>query len=321
MERHASQRILLRKDQQLNTQRASTPGSQRLRTHAAKSDCGFTRNFSGWLASLGLAAVVLASTSALAQVAPSLNTAGAFTALGSNAIPTIGTFTCSDTGPGVGVFGQVGTTFNGGITNAPPCLITGPVVSPVPASVVNDFRGAGGAFNTIDTLNPVCTGVIPIATVTLPPGVYCSAAGTTMGAGVIITLLGNATDVWIFRVGTGGLGGLTLTNAQVVMGGTASPCNVYWKSAQATAITDSSFVGTVLSGAGATMTRGTWTGRAFATTDVTLTDPNLVGCTAAGGGAGAAGAPTLSEWMLILLAGLLAIVGFAALRPQPPRFR
>jgi hypothetical protein len=258
-----------------------------------------------------LIACTILSTSALAQVAPNLGTTAPFAVLGVNAVPTVGTVTCTDTGPGIGIFGQVGTTFPGGITNTG-CTITGPIVAPVGAGVVADFNTA---FAAIDAQNPVCTGVIPIVTTTLPPGVYCSAAATTIGAGVTLTLLGNASDVWIFRVGTGGLGALTLTNTQVVMGGAANACNVYWKTASATTVTDSAFVGTVLSGAAATMTRGSWIGRAMATTDVTLTDPSpLTGCVGAAGALGSNGIPTLSEWAMILLATLLAVAAYAAQR-------
>jgi hypothetical protein len=254
----------------------------------------------------------LACAPALAQVAPNLGSTAPFAVLGLNAIPTIGTVTCTDTGPGIGINGQVGTTFAGGITNVGPCTITGPIVSPVAAGVVNDFNAA---FAAIDAQNPVCSGVIPIVTTTLAPGVYCSAAGTTIGAGVIITLNGGPTDVWIFRVGTGGPGALTLTNAQIVMGGTASACNVYWKTSGAATSTDSAFVGTVLSGDAATMSRGSWIGRMFATTDATLTDPApLTGCAFLAGAPKPA--PTLSQWALILLAGLLGIVGFATLRSR-----
>ncbi len=257
------------------------------------------------------AAGLLASVAAWAQVEPNLLTAAPYAVLGRNGAATIGTVTCTDTGPGIGIFGQVGTTFNA-ITNTG-CTITGPIVAPVPASVVNDFDAA---FAAIDAQNPVCTGVIPIVTTTLPPGVYCSAAGTTIGAGVTITLAGTATDAWIFRVGTGGAGALTLTNANVVMGGTAQACHVFWKTAGAATTTDSNFVGTVLSGAGATMTRGTWTGRLMATTDATLTDPSpmtFAGC-AAGVAPPGEQVPTLSEWAMIMLASLLALAGYAALR-------
>jgi hypothetical protein len=262
------------------------------------------------------AACLFTPVCAFAQVAPNLGTTAPFAVLGTNGIPTLGTVTCTDTGPGIGIFGQVGTTFAGppGITNTG-CTITGPIVFPVAAGVVADFNAA---FASIDTLNPACTGVIPIVTTTLPPGVYCSAAATAIGAGVIITLNGTASDVWIFRVGTGG-GALTLTNAQVVMGGTANACNVYWKTnaLSGVTVTDSAFVGTVLSGAATTMTRGSWTGRAMATTDVTLTDPApFIGCAALAGGPGVTDIPTLSEWAMVMLALLLAFAAFATKRRQ-----
>ena len=218
------------------------------------------------LARSGFAAFLLISAPAWSQVAPNLGTAASYTLLGTNTTPTVGTVTCSDTGPGTAINGNVGTTFTS-ITNTG-CTITGSIDAPVANSVVTDFNAA---YASVDALNP-CTGVIPIVSTTLAPGVYCSAAGTTIGAGVTLTLSGSASDVWVFRVGTGGLGALTLTNAQVVMGGAALACNVYWKTAQAATVTDSSFVGTVLSGAAVSMTRGSWFGRALARTDVTSTD-------------------------------------------------
>ncbi len=136
-------------------------------------------------------------------------------------------------------------------------------------SVVTDFNIAYSALNS---LNPTCDGIIPTTSTILPPGVYCSAAGTTIGTGVTFTLNGNASDVWVFKVGTSGSGSLTGTGFHVVMGGTALACNVYWRTAEAATMTDSIFIGTVLAGTAATMTRGSWVGRAFATTDVTLTD-------------------------------------------------
>jgi hypothetical protein len=210
-------------------------------------------------------------------VSPDLGTAAPFVVLGTNGVATSGTVSCSDTGPGTVIDGDVGTTFTS-ITSD--CTITGATVAPVPNSVVADFDAA---YAAVDAANAACDGVIPIATTTLPPGIYCSAAGTTIGAGVIITLDGSASDVWVFRVGTGGLGALTLTDAEVVMGGAADACNVFWKTAEAATLTDSNFVGTVLSGTAVTMTNGSWFGRALASTDVTITDAaplTFAGCEA-----------------------------------------
>jgi hypothetical protein len=236
--------------------------------------------FVGW----GFAALALISDPALAvAVAPPLNTAGSYTVLGTNSIPTSGTVTCTNSGTGSTINGDVGSTFTS-ITNTA-CTISGAINAPVPLSVVTDFNNA---YSALDTLNPVCDGVIPTTSTTLTPGVYCSAAATTLGAGVIFTLNGTATDVWVFKIGTGGTGALTGTSFQVVMGGTALACNVYWRTAQAATMTDSSFQGTILSGAAFTMTRGSYVGRAFATTDVTVTDAapmTFAGCSAPAQGA------------------------------------
>jgi hypothetical protein len=152
------------------------------------------------LTSVGLVALVSLAYAApaLAQaVAPPLGMAGSYTVLGTNGIPTSGTVTCTTST----IDGDVGSTGNS-ITNTGPCTITGGTDSPVAAAVVSDFDDA---YDAVEILNPVCDGVVPTATTTLAPGVYCSAAGTTIGAGVTITLDGNASDVWVFRIGTGGL--------------------------------------------------------------------------------------------------------------------
>ena len=242
---------------------------------------------------------------AMAAVAPPLGTAGGFAVLGTNSIPVAGTVTCTTST----INGDVGSTFNS-ITNTG-CTINGTVVAPVPASVVNDFNNA---YAAADLLNPVCDGVIPIVTSTLAPGVYCSDAGTTIGAGVILTLSGGVNDVWVFKVGTGPTGGaLTGNSFQVVMDGGAQACNVYWWTADAATLTDSSFLGTILAGSAVTVTRGDYLGRAMATTDVTVTDVDpltFAGCE----GPPAFLVPSLSEWGMMMLAGLLAVLGVAAVR-------
>ena len=298
----------------MNAQITSDSQSLHLLTHGAKAHSRLGRNHPGLFASLGFTALLLASAPALAQVAPNLGTAAPYTVLGTNVAAAVGTVTCTNTGPGSTINGQVGTSFTS-ITNTL-CTISGPIITSIPGGVRTDFINALAA---VAVQNPTVCAVdtIPLATTTLGPGVYCSAAGTTLGAGVIITLSGTATDVWIFRVGTT-LGALALTNAQVVMGGTANPCNVYWTTSQAATMTDSAFVGTVLSGDAVTMTRGSWVGgRALATTDVTITDaaPLTGGCAVAGAAvAPGSGVPTLSEWAMVMLAALLAIAGFAAMR-------
>jgi hypothetical protein len=238
-------------------------------------------------------------------VAPSLGTAGSYAILGTNGIPTSGTVTCTTST----IDGDVGSTGNS-ITDTGPCSITGDVDAPVAPQVVTDFDDA---YSDLDSLNPVCDDVVPTTTTTLPPGVYCSAAGTTIGAGVTITLDGDATDVWVFKIGTGGPGALTGTGPgfEVVMGGTAQACNVYWWTSAEATLTDAAFVGNVLSGAAITMTDTTWDGRALATTDVTLTDSIFTGCSAP---ASVLEIPTLGPAAMAGLVALLAGLGLLVLR-------
>lgn len=248
---------------------------------------------------VGFAVFLFASFPVLAQVAPDLGTAASYAVLGTNSIPTSGTVTCTTST----INGDIGSTFNS-ITNTG-CTTNGAIVAPVPNTVVTDFNNAKTA---IDSQNAVCGATIPTATTTLPPGVYCSAAGTTLGAGVILTLNGGPTDVWVFRIGTSGSGALTATSAQVVMGGTAQACNVYWRTADGATMTDATFLGTILSGAAATVTRGNFLGRVLATTDVTLTDVQpltFAGCAAAA----TDGIPALDYAGLAILMVLLAIAG------------
>jgi len=55
-------------------------------------------------------------------------------------------------------------------------------------------------------------------------------------------------------------------------------CNVTWWVAQATTMTDSNLVGTILGGAGITLTRGTFRGNASAKADATITGTAVTGC-------------------------------------------
>jgi hypothetical protein len=110
-----------------------------------------------------------------------------------------------------------------------------------------------------------------LAGANLPPGVYCFTAGASPTG--TLTLTGTATDRWLFKIGTGGTGGLTPGLFTVVMAGGSQACNVTWWVQQAASITDSDFNGSVLAGAGVTLTRGSFHGNAWGQADVTVTGP------------------------------------------------
>ncbi|MEO8342268.1 MAG: ice-binding family protein [Gallionella sp.] len=215
--------------------------------------------------------------------APSLGTASNFTVL--SAAPNAGgavTCTSSTINGDVGSSGSMASIVQTG------CTINGAVIAPVSAQVITDFNNAYDQYAAIP-----CTGTLDAAytgaTLTLTPGVYCSAAAVTFTDSTLtLDGQGNANATWIFKIGTSGTGALTGTNFSVVMSGGGDPCNVYWWVAEAATMTTSSFQGNILAGAAITLTglAGTPTpfyGDVLSKAAVTLTDVIITGCI--GGGA------------------------------------
>jgi hypothetical protein len=125
------------------------------------------------------------------------------------------------------------------------------VTAPVSAQVLTDFNDAYAAI-AATSCDETLTGTL--AGVTLAPGVYCfDAAATLTGT---LTLAGDPSAVWIFKIGTGGTGALTGTNFSVVLANGVPACNVTWWVAQAATLTDSNFKGSILAGAAITATGG-----------------------------------------------------------------
>jgi ice-binding like protein len=209
--------------------------------------------------------------------APSLGSASNFAIL-SAAPGGGGAVTCTNTPPPTTITGDVGSS--GGpasVVNTTGCTINGAIIAPVTAQVVADFNGAYAALAG-ESCDAFLTGTL--AGVTLTPGVYCFAAAATLTG--TLTLNGGAGDTWLFKVGTSGTGALTGTDFSVVMTGGADPCNVTWWVAEAATMTTSNFIGTILAGAGITVTSGgvgTFHGRALARGAVTITGGTFTGCT------------------------------------------
>ena len=212
-------------------------------------------------------------TAHAAATAPGLGTAANF-ALLSAAPLSGGAVTCS----GGSITGNVGSSgARAGVVQTL-CPITGTITAPVPAQVVTDFNTAYGAYVSIPC-DQVLTGTL--AGRTLGPGVYCFDAAATLTG--LLTLSGPPNGTWIFKIGTLGTGALTGTGFSVLMAGGAPPCSVNWWSAEATTFTDSFVLGTILSGAAITLTRGTLHGNALGKAAVSTKNTVVTGCTAAGG--------------------------------------
>lgn len=204
---------------------------------------------------------------------PSLGLASSYTIL-SAAPGGLGavTSTHSTVNGDVGSSGQTASIVQTG------SIVTGSVIAPVSPSVMADFNRAYDGFVLLPA-DQVLSGTL--AGMTLPPGVYrFDASAALTGA---LTLVGPANGIWVFRIG----GSLTATSlSSVTLAGGARAGNVYWSVGQGVTLTDSNFAGTILAGtntlggASITITRGSFTGSAFAKAAITITDTTATKSTA-----------------------------------------
>ena len=262
--------------------------------------------------SAGLAVLLAGAMPAMAQVAPSLGSESTFGIVSS-------TFT--NTAAGTTVVGDV-------------CFTTGPAfpatvsgtTGPCPGAAGTDQSGALAILNgqacvslPAGPLEAVIIGTNPPGVI--PPGCYFRAGAIDITANGVVTLNGNG--VYIFR-STGGAV-TTGANSTVALAGGACAGNVFWAPVGATTLgATSRFVGNILDAAGVTIGLGaTLAGRALAFGGTVTTNAASITVPAAcaplpgppgGVGSAATAVPTLSEWSMILLAALLAMAGFAAIR-------
>jgi hypothetical protein len=259
---------------------------------------------------LGLIGVLVVSITAQAQV---LRTASNFAVLG--ATPSV-----TNTGASV-VTGSVGVYPAAAISGFPPGLIAPGTGNLHFADVVAQQAQADNttAFGTLTGL--VSTPILPaLGGQTLVPGVYNTGGGTADLTGTL-TLSGPG----LYVIQTAALSTAAGIGASIVNLNGASPCDLWWTVASSAAIgTGSAMAGNVLALTSITVGTGaSFRGRALAQTGTVTLNNNVVtacsGGTAPGFivpavGSGAVAIPTLSEWAMAILAGLLALAGFAALR-------
>jgi hypothetical protein len=218
-----------------------------------------------FLASVGLAALLFTASTANAQPAPALGWADTFAVLGGSAVTLTNATVSGDVGSPVAVT-KTGGTVKGTVY---------PVGDPVVVAAYGDFLNAYAALGNVP-----CGTYLEgdLAGQVLKPGVYCVEAASTTTDGTL-TLDGNANDTWIFKIGTGGTGALTGTNFSVVLSsGETCNNNVFWWTAEAATLTDSSFIGSILAGTSITLTGGSFRGQALAKFAVTVTGTDVSFC-------------------------------------------
>jgi len=268
-----------------------------------------------------LALVLSASPPTFAQTF--LGTAQPFAVLGATAVTCV---------VASAVTGDLGISPNGAASitgySVPPCTVSGTIhaADGVALTAQNDLVTA---YNTLSALP--CTANFTgqdLGTVgVLVPGVYCFNSSAQLTGTLTLNAQGNPNAAFVFKIGS------TLTTASgaivnVINGGSA--CGVSWRvGSSATLGTTTAFEGNIVALTSVTTNTGaSVAGRALARNGaVTLAGDvsNACGATFAGSGIpGLAapgstgfGIPTLSEWAMIVLAALLALGGFAAMRRHP----
>ena len=300
----------------MNAQTASTPSSRRVVPRVAEEDSRFhRRNYPGLLASLGCAALLLVSAPALAQV---LGTASNFAVLG--ATPNV-----TNTGASV-VSGNVGVWPAASITGFPPGLITPGTGFPHSGDAIAQQAQTDTTAAYLTLAGLVSAPILPaLGGQALTPGVYNAGAADLTG-----TLTLNGPGLYVFQ--TTALTTASGPGASVVsLINGASPCDVWWQVGSSAALgTFSQFQGNILALTSITIaTSASLQGRALARNGTVTLDNNAITACSGGTASGflvaapvavppisTAGAPipTLSGWMMAMLAALLAIAGFAAMR-------
>ncbi len=258
------------------------------------------------LAIVGFAAAGLcAGSPALAATAPNLGTAGNFVVLGGS--------TVTNTGSSV-LAGDLGVWPGLAITGFPPGFVTGTtydgdaVALQAQSDLVTAYNDAAGQMCDTDLTGQDLGGL------TLVPGVYCFSSSAQLTGTLTLDAQGDPNAVWVFQIGS------TLTTASsavvdVINGGSA--CNVFWQiGMSATLGTGTAFAGSILALSSITSnTSVSLSGQLLArNAAVTLDTITASLCDTAAPPYPTVAIPTLSRSAMILLALVLALSGFAAIR-------
>lgn len=244
----------------------------------------------------GVTAFLWGSSPAWAQ---SLGTASSFAVLGGS--------TVTNTGPSV-LVGDLGVSPGSAVTGFPPGIVIGGTIHAADAVALQAQNDATTAYDFLagQACDADLTGQ-DLGGLTLTPGVYCfSSSAQLTGA---LTLNGPGT--YIFQIGTALT---TASGSSVILTNGASACNVWWQAGSSAVLgTATSLQGNILALTSVTLnTAASVSGRVLARNGAVTLDGNTVSL--CGSPLNAAQVPTLSEWGMILLVGLLTLAAFVAMR-------
>ena len=235
----------------------------------------------------------------------SLGTAETFAVLAGSAV--------TNTGASV-ITGDLGVHPGGAPTGFPPGIVTG-TIHAGNATALQAKNDLVTQYNALTAA--ACTSNLTgqdLGGQTLTPGVYCFNSSAQLTGTLRLNAQGNANAIFIFKTES------TLTTASassVLLTNGGSPCGVAWRiGSSATLGTTTSFMGNLIALTSISLNNNAnIIGRALArngavtliSNDITFAPCALVPPPPV---------PTLSEWMLIGLAGLLCLTAIVALRQR-----
>ncbi|MCU1471785.1 MAG: Sortase [Glaciihabitans sp.] len=214
---------------------------------------------------LALAATFAGASPAFAATTVPLGTLDGYNVLAATTVTNTGATIVND--------GDVGLSPGSAVVGFPPGIINNGVKHVADAQALqakHDWTTAYGAANGQQP--PTQTGIIDLAGLTLPAGIYDGDAISNSGT---LTLSGDSSSVFIFRAAST----LTIENGSTIaFSGGATQCNVFWTVASSATIgTTAVFAGTLLArGSISAATGATIGGRLLASTGAVTLQGNTI---------------------------------------------
>lgn len=223
-----------------------------------------------FVVALALAVLLIGSSRASAQVAPSLGAAQSFAVLGGS--------TVTNTGSTV-VTGDLGLSPGTAVTGFPPGVVVSGSIYAAGAVAQNAQNAATTAYNSLVAQG--CTLDLTgqdLGNRTLTSGVYCYSAAAQMTGTLTLNGQGNSNSVFIIKIGSALT---TASGATMVLINGASACNVFFQiTTSATLGTSTRLEGTLIALTSITLTTGARiNGRAIARNGAVTLDTNTVSAT------------------------------------------
>jgi type VI secretion system secreted protein VgrG len=221
------------------------------------------------------------------------------------------------------VMGDLGVSPGSAVTGFPPGTVIGGTIHAADAAAAQAQSDLTNLYNTLASTacNTDLTGQ-DLGGKTLTPGVYCFSTSAQLTGTLTLDAQGNPNAIFLFKIGSSLT---TASGSSVLLINSASSCGVFWQvGSSATLGTGTSLAGNIVALTSITLNTGAGvTGRTLARNGaVTLDNSHVTLCTGGPGFPPSIGAiPTLSESVLILLAGLLALSGLVALRRRKTPLR